>query len=231
MQYGEEAERRAYRDRIQMNTTMRIIAVALGSLLLLAVGVGVGIKFATPSEPVAEPVPIEEKAVAQEVTAPVEPQFTDEQKAHLRKLECLDWCYSESADEMTGQTLSLAYVNSDTELNLKFPYDEPQRATLAIRQHPRTGRGVIFKLQHGQIQCGSDGCSVLVRIDENQPRRWRASGPDDGGTNILFLTAGADLERQLIGAREIAIEVTLYQEGSRVILFRPRIDLVPPPAS
>jgi hypothetical protein len=132
----------------------------------------------------------------------------------------LAWDYRESEDELTGKIKRSAAIRSTNTLSLDSPYDGPQRGMLLVRNHPNLGRDVLVTIQRGQILCPSYGdCRVTVRIDDEEPERWRAAGSSDGSSNVVFISRSADFVRRLRDARIVRIGLEIYQEGIQVLLF------------
>ncbi|WP_290595033.1 hypothetical protein [Arenimonas sp. SCN 70-307] len=137
------------------------------------------------------------------------------QEASARK-----WTYASSKDELTGKQGYTAWLQSENQIELKFPYQGPQRAQLTIRESPQYGFDVMFSIQRGQLLCSSyDGCSVQVRIDEAPPRRWRAMPPSDHSNETLFLGNERELYRSIRGAKEVRIQAEIYQAGAPTFIF------------
>ena len=122
------------------------------------------------------------------------------------------WTYSTFEDSMSGKQGASAYVESSNAFELDFPYEGRQRATLAVRQHPRYGRDVIFSLREGQILCGISECEVRVRFDEGPARTLSANEPADHSNDTLFLPASV-FSKELGKAKLVRIEVNLYRQG------------------
>lgn len=130
------------------------------------------------------------------------------------------WNYSASDDEMTGKASHAASVESENTVQFSFPYNGAQRGTLTLRRHPRFGNNVIFSIQKGQLLCSSyDGCSVLVRFDEQEPTPYSASPPSDNSTETLFIRNYEGFVAKLSTASRVRISPKVYQEGNVVFAF------------
>ena len=113
-----------------------------------------------------------------------------------------------------------ATVVSTNQIELGFPYGGPQRASLTLRTHPRHGKDVIFRIEKGQLLCRSyDGCSVLVRFDEDKAVCYRANGPADNSTETLFLSNYSGFAERLLRAKRVRISAEIYQAGAPVFEF------------
>lgn len=130
------------------------------------------------------------------------------------------WSYSRSEDPMTSKVNIRASIRSENRHEFDFPYGEPQRATLAIRRHPRYGNDVIFQIDRGQLLCRSYGdCSVRLRFDDGQARTVRGSPPSDGSSETIFIPSYADFTRRLGAAKTLRIEANVYKQGAPVWEF------------
>lgn len=129
------------------------------------------------------------------------------------------WMYRDEGDPMGGQIRS-ASVQSNNTLSLDFPYQGEQRGTLTLRSHPRHGKDVILQIQRGQFQCTSyQGCDVLVRFDQNSPKKYRAVEPSDNDSTTLFLRGYEGFMGSLRKAKTVRVEFTLFHEGTRSLEF------------
>lgn len=142
-----------------------------------------------------------------------------EEARNQRRLKNL-WTYLTDSDEMTGKRTHHAIILSSNVIQMGFPYNDPQRGELSLRNHPRYGVNVIFSVTEGQIRCNSyDSCIILVRFDDGQPVRWSANGPSDNSSNVIFLQNEPDFRRRLQRAKTIRLEVPFYQEGNQIFRF------------
>jgi hypothetical protein len=129
-----------------------------------------------------------------------------------------NWEYVEREDKMTGQTTRSAQLTSSNTVNFAFPYNGAQHATLLLRRK-RGGDDVMLIIEKGQFLCGYGGCSVTVRFDEKTPRRFRAAGPEDNSTTVLFINNERSFIAEAKKAKIIRIEAVIYQNGSPVFEF------------
>jgi hypothetical protein len=155
---------------------------------------------------------------------------SDEERAALAKARSeteedranrlgLHWRYTASEDDMTSGLVRLATINSLNEVTFEFPYQEPQRAQLQLRTHPRWGKNVILSVDHGQFLCHFDGCSVSIRYDGGRAWEYPASEPADHSSKALFINDYQDIVQSLKKASKVRIEARFYQEGLRVFEF------------
>ena len=130
------------------------------------------------------------------------------------------WKYYSSQDEMGRGVARQASVNSTNMLEFRFPYANPQHATLLLRTHPRYGKNVILQIEHGQFLCTSYmGCTVLVRFDEGAATKYSAVGPSDNSTDAIFIQNYQSFVSRMLKAQRVRIQAEFYQEGAPTLDF------------
>jgi hypothetical protein len=130
------------------------------------------------------------------------------------------WSYSTSADSMTGRESHTAAIDSENTLNFDFPYAGEQHAKLVIRSHPSRGLNVMLYIERGQFLCHSDDCYVHVRFDEGKAELWKAGGPADNSSTLIFLENESRFVQRMRAAKIVRIQPTFYQAGSPVLEFQ-----------
>lgn len=149
-----------------------------------------------------------------EAPAPVEPKVVPEPEPETA------WIYTSDEDPMTSAKTYWATVISSNTVALDFPYGGAQHARLILRTHPRHGKDVIFAIERGQLLCPSyDGCTVLVRFDEQQAVRYSANGAADNSSEMLFLSNYGGFVEKLLKADRVRISAEIYQAGAPVFEF------------
>lgn len=163
----------------------------------------------TPSKPASTPV---------QATAPVAPPEPAKPAPPLEPVYA--WRYDEDVDSMSDRKTLTACVNSTDTVNLDSPY-EPVTAALCIRNSPKFGFDVFFKLNgDGQILCDSyDGCTIKIRYGEAPAGRNGALTAADHSSNIIFLTGARNVAARLAKAKTTLMELTYYQAGSQTVSF------------
>jgi hypothetical protein len=157
----------------------------------------------TPSE--LNPTPPQEPT---QVTAPQEPTQVSK------------WVYQQSDDNMTGGKTYYANVTSTNSVEFSFPYSGAQNANLTIRNDPKYGKDIIFRIEKGQILCNSyDGCNVLVRFDDEKATKYSALAPADNSSDTIFISNYSRFFEKLRKAKLVRISPTIYQEGAPVFEF------------
>lgn len=121
---------------------------------------------------------------------------------------------------MSSETSYFATVVSTNEVEFGFPYGGSQNAYLTLRTHPRHGKDVIFRIERGQILCPSyEGCTVLVRFDEEPATKYSATGAADNSTETLFLQNYGRFAEKVLNSKRVRISAEIYQQGSPVFEF------------
>lgn len=122
---------------------------------------------------------------------------------------------------MTGRSVRSATVESSNTIRFDFPYAGEQRATLAVRMHPRYGHDVILSIDSGQFMCGGYyGCDITARFDGGEPETFGALEPTDDRSTAIFVHADKpEFMRKLLTAKKLLIEAEFFQEGTRVLEF------------
>lgn len=130
------------------------------------------------------------------------------------------WVYTQNEDKMSGSTTYHAATESTNTVNFSFPYAGEQHATLYLRDSPRHGKDVIFRIEKGQILCSSyDGCGVLVRFDDGKPANYSGFGPDDNSTETVFIQNYSRFAQNMSKAKRLRISTNIYQQGAPVFEF------------
>ncbi len=129
------------------------------------------------------------------------------------------WRYTIDEDKMGSGAVKLVTTRSTNVFEFNFPYGGKQRATLALRAHPRRGRDVMLSIEKGQLLCALDDCSVLVRFGDGKPQRFTASGASDRSSEVLFIGDHDTFAANLKKVRTLRIEAQVYQAGGQVFEF------------
>jgi len=138
----------------------------------------------------------------------------------LRTAKTTQWTYYVVEDKMSGRAARQAAVKSTNTLEFRFPYQNPQHATLLLRAHPRYGKNVIVEIERGQFLCPSyDGCAVLVRFDEGSATKYSAFPPADHSSDAVFIQNYQSFVSRMLKVTRVRIEAEFYQEGSPTLDF------------
>ena len=129
------------------------------------------------------------------------------------------WNYTTEKDAMTSKDTIAATLESANTLSFDFPYQGEQRSRITLRNHPRFGKDVIFGIERGQFMCHIDGCSVLVRFDEDPAIRFSATGPADHDTTYVFLSGYSNFLNKMAKSKKVRIAANFYHNGQQTAEF------------
>lgn len=130
------------------------------------------------------------------------------------------WNYSSSNDPMSSKPIVLASIESDNSLNLGYPYQGENRGRLLIRQHPKHGLDVILTISKGQLMCDNHrGCGALIRFDDGKAMRFNGGESADMDRTTMFVLERKRFIDSARKARQIKVQVTIYEAGEQVLEF------------
>ena len=125
------------------------------------------------------------------------------------------WSYSTDEDKLRGGATYTASVVSSNTVAQAQPYDSNTSMTMMVRRSPAYGTDVILVISSGQMMCPSyEGCSGTVRFDNDPPQRIRFNGPEDNGSETVFVVGAKSFIAKLKKSKRVIVEKTLYQAGS-----------------
>lgn len=129
------------------------------------------------------------------------------------------WRYTSSTDDISGEAIRRAVLESRNTVSFRFPYQNPQHGRLAVREHPRFGTDLMLSIARGQFMCEVRHCNITIRVDDDEPREIQAGRPQSASTTVVFLRPADELIQRLRTAETTRIEATFYQEGNRTFVF------------
>ncbi len=128
------------------------------------------------------------------------------------------WSYSTDTDKMTSKLDYFAEIEAKDVLNFSAPYDGGSTASLIIRNKAKQN-DVMLKVSKGQFNAGTEGESIKIRFDNDQPVTYTATEPSDGSTDALFIGHESTLIKKLKTAQKIIIEAEFYEDGLKTMEF------------
>ncbi len=138
----------------------------------------------------------------------------------IKNITGLQWQYTQAEDKMSGGTTYHAAVLSTNTVNFDFPYSGSQNATLRLRSDPKSGKNLMFSIESGQILCTAyDGCSVLVRFDNEKPTNYSATAAADNSTETIFIDNYNKFVEKMLKAQRVRLSINIYQQGAPVFEF------------
>lgn len=143
-----------------------------------------------------------------------------------------DWSYQKDIDAMTSKSATYATLQSSNSLNLDFPYKGQNNGYLTVRQHPKYGLDVIFRVDKGQLLCSAyNGCVVTVRFDDKPAMRFSGTGPADHSSDTIFLSGAQSFIAEAKKAKKILVQSNIYHNGAPVLAFSALQPLIWAPAN
>lgn len=130
------------------------------------------------------------------------------------------WQYQQQEDKMTSEKVQFAYMESNNSLNLSFPYAGKNHGKLTVRQKGKKNLDVYLSIEKGQIICPiSIGCKIQVRFDDGKPMEFSGSPPADHDSTVIFLNDEQRFVKAASKAKQILVQVNIYQSGSPILEF------------
>lgn len=131
------------------------------------------------------------------------------------------WDFSIEKDEMTDTKNIWAKIISDNHIPQSFPYEGYTYATITIRYMKKYGYDAIISISKGQIH-GSryNGDNyITARFDEGTPKKYTFTEAADGSSEMVFLVSKSDFIKRCKQAKDIKIEIPIYQAGRPIFTF------------
>ena len=129
------------------------------------------------------------------------------------------WNYSESKDEMRGETTYYAQLEGTNTLSLGFPYGD-QEGKVLVRKSPQFGFDILVGVDSGQILCNSYSNShINVKFDDGPIRRFGCNDASDGTNNMIFVEGAKDFLASLKKSKIMVVEAEFYQNGMQQMTF------------
>ncbi|HYD22905.1 MAG TPA: hypothetical protein VEB40_15585 [Flavipsychrobacter sp.] len=131
--------------------------------------------------------------------------------------EPVNWSYSESKDEMTGNVMYFAECSSTNSIQQDFPYEGDTRLAIIVREK-NNRNAVLLAINKGQFM-SSYSNDVRIKFDDKELRSYGYSTPDDGTSGLIFLEGASGLIKKLKTAKTLKIQPGIYQAGTAVFDF------------
>lgn len=144
-----------------------------------------------------------------------------EPKKEVIEVPNITWNYTEEVDEMTDAVNKWASIKSDNYINQEFPYQGATFAEIGVRYMKKYGTDVMIKITQGQI-IGNEynGTNyITVRFDEDAPKKYYFNEAADLSTETVFLTNPKSFIEGCKKAKNIKVEIPLYQAGRPLFRF------------
>lgn len=134
-------------------------------------------------------------------------------------IEDRNWSYSEEKDEMSEKMMYFATCTSTNTHEFKFPYNGGSYLYLMVR-NINNKNDVVLKISKGQIMTSvSNDEYIRFKFDGGEPVKYYFSGSSDGDSKYAFIEQSTSLIKKLKVAKDVKIDIPLYQEGRPVFNF------------
>lgn len=133
----------------------------------------------------------------------------------------IEWDFTISTDEMTDTKNIWATIRSDDYIMQDFPYEGRTYASITVRYMKKYGYDVLIEITQGQINGSSyHGTDyITARFDEGSPKKYYFNNAADGSSDVVFLRSAQDFIKRCKQAKDIKIDVPIYQAGRPVFSF------------
>lgn len=131
------------------------------------------------------------------------------------------WYFHFQKDEMTDTKNIFATIQSDNSISQDFPYEGNTYASITVRYMKKYGYDVLIQITKGQIDgreyYGTD--YITARFDEGTPKKYFFDESSDGSSEVVFLRNKTDFITRCKQAKDIKIDIPIYQAGRPVFSF------------
>jgi len=131
------------------------------------------------------------------------------------------WDFTIAKDDMYDTNNVWAEIKSDNFISQSFPYEGYTFATISVRYMKKYGYDVIIVISKGQIH-GSrfNGDNyITARFDEGAPKKYYFNEAADGSSDRVFLTNKSDFIKRCKQAKDIKIDIPIFQSGRPAFTF------------
>ena len=131
------------------------------------------------------------------------------------------WDITTETDAMTDSKNIWAKITSDDYICQDFPYEGLTYAYITARYMKKYGYDVLIQISKGQIN-GRDynGTNyITARFDGSTPKRYYFDESADGSPETVFIRQHSDFIKKCKQAKNIKIDIPIYQSGRPVFSF------------
>lgn len=157
----------------------------------------------------------EEEEIEKEVSEDVE-----NAKKEVEKEKVKEWEFSFDEDEMNSSRNVYARISSFNTVAQDLPFGATG-ANICIRYTKRYGYDVLVTIDKGLFG-GIDVSGtnyIMVRFDKGKAIKYWYSDSDDGSSDCVFIRKSNDFIKRCKEAKDIKIELPLFQYGRPVFKF------------
>lgn len=131
------------------------------------------------------------------------------------------WNFAIDKDPMSDTNNIWASIRSDNYVTQDLPYEGSTYAKITVRYMKKYGYDVIIEITKGQINGRSyyNTDYITARFDDGTPKKYFFNEAADGSSNVVFLRHSSDFIKKCKQAKDIKIDLPLYQGGRHVFSF------------
>ena len=147
-------------------------------------------------------------------------EVVEKANKEVEKEKVKEWEFSFKEDEMTSSRNVYARISSDNTIDQDFPYGTTG-ANICIRYMKKYGYDVLVTIDEGQFSgIEVSGTNyIMVRFDKGKAIKYWYNETDDGSSDCVFIRKANDFIKRCKEAKDIKIELPLYQNGRPVFKF------------
>lgn len=133
----------------------------------------------------------------------------------------ITWDFTIVKDEIYDTNNIWAEIKSDNYISQKFPYEGYTYATISVRYMKKYGYDVIIVISKGQIHGNryNGDNYITARFDEGAPMKYYFNEAADGSSDKVFLNNKSDFIKRCKQAKDIKIEIPIFQAGRPLFTF------------
>lgn len=194
------------------SNTGHIIAIAIIAILfLIFIVAGLSNKNEMPQQ--TEPKDEEEISVDTVEICDVDNAFSESTK--------VVWDFTIDKDEMTDSKNIWATIISDNSISQNFPYEGSTFAKITIRYMKKYGYDAIISITKGQIHGNryNGNNYITARFDDGTPKKYYFNEAADGSSEMIFLSSKSDFIKRCKQAKDIKIDIPIFQAGRPLFTF------------
>jgi hypothetical protein len=138
---------------------------------------------------------------------------------HTPKNYNSEWYYHVPHDSVSNKKTYLAVIESKGYFELDFPYQGKQKAKLILRTDNKGKKNVLLSIGKGQLLCIPQGCHIKIRFDQGKYMQFAASKIQNNDATDLRINDYEKFASIMMKSKKIFIQVTFFDQGTRVFEF------------
>ena len=131
------------------------------------------------------------------------------------------WDFTIVKDDMYDTNNIWAEIKSDNYISQSFPYEGYTYATISVRYMKKYGYDVIIVISKGQIHGNryNGDNYITARFDEGTAKKYYFNEASDGSSDKVFLSSKSDFIKRCKQAKDIKIDIPIFQSGRPSFTF------------